>query len=131
MEDYIYRKARKRVQKKKGFYVHLSVYISVGIFFLTMNLATDPWDLWFFYPMMPWGIGLLIHYFGIFGLPGKEKALTQKWEEREMEKEMRRLRRLEGMQEEDPPDYLDLPDLRKEPEKAKTKTRRWNEDDLV
>ncbi len=71
MEDYIYRKARKRVKQKKGFFIHFSVYIAVGVFFLTMNLVTDPWDLWFFYPLLPWGVALLIHYFSIFGLPGK------------------------------------------------------------
>lgn len=131
MEEYLYRKARKRVKKKKGFYAHLSVYISVGVFFLTMNLVTDPWDLWFFYPMMPWGIGLLIHYFGVFGLPGKERVMTEKWEAREMEREVRRLRRLEGFRETKKDDFLNLDELNRRPEKVQSKKSRWEEDDLV
>ena len=129
MEDYIYRKARKRVKQKKGFYIHLSVYIAVGIFFLCMNILTDPWDLWFFYPLMPWGIGLMIHYFGIFGLPGKERVLTAKWEEKEMEREIRRLERISGKSPQPKEEFLDLPDLKKS--KQKVKTGRWNEEDLV
>lgn len=130
MEDYIYRKARKRVKQKKGFYGHLSVYIAVGVFFLTMNLVTDPWDLWFFYPMMPWGIGLMIHYFGVFGLPGKERVLTQKWEEREMEKEISRLQRQHKSKEQESFDTLDLPTFSEPKEKVKEKSR-WDENDLV
>lgn len=137
MEDEIYRKAQKRVKQKKGFYIHFSVYIAVGIFFLTMNLVTDPWDLWFFYPLMPWGVSLLIHYFAIFGLPGKERVLTSKWEEKEMEREIRRLEKLKRMREGEPTnsadstdsDYLDLPEFSKR--KEKIKTGKWNEDDLV
>ena len=143
MEDYIYRKARKRVKQKKGFFIHFSVYIAVGVFFLTMNLVTDPWDLWFFYPLLPWGVALLIHYFSIFGLPGKERVLTQKWEEKEMEKEIQRLEKLKRRHEGEPTDssdsidssaptdYLDLPELHKRKEKIKTRKGKWNEDDLV
>ena len=127
MEEYIYRKARERVRKKKGFYGHLSAYLAVGVFFLVMNMVTDPWDLWFFYPMMPWGVGLLIHYFGVFGLPGREKVLTKSWEEREMEKEMQRLRRKHQPPEEAPKDFLDLKDIRKE----KVKSKKWDDSDLV
>lgn len=130
MEDYIYRKARKRVKQKKGFYGHLSVYIAVGVFFLTMNLVTNPWDLWFFYPMMPWGVGLLIHYFAIFGLPGKERVLTHKWEEQEMEREIRRLERLHKHKKEDNFDTLDLPSFNQPQEKVPEK-KRWDEEDLV
>jgi hypothetical protein len=130
MEDYIYRKARRRVKQKKGFYAHLSAFIAVGVFFLTMNLVTDPWDLWFFYPMMPWGMGLMIHYFGVFGLPGKERVLTQKWEEREMEREVRRLERLQKPKEEDGFDTLDLPSFDQPREKVREKNR-WSEEDLV
>ena len=131
MEDYIYKKARKRVKQKKGFYVHLSVFIAVGIFFLTMNLVTDPWDLWFFYPLMPWGVGLLIHYFGIFGLPGKNRVLTNKWEEQEMEKEIRRLERMKGKFEEPERESLDLQDFNRSKEKVKMGNKQWREDDLV
>ena len=84
-----YKIAKKKVNKKKGFYSHLSVFIAVGIFFFVLNMVTDPFDTWFFFPLLPWSVGLSIHYLSVFGFPGG--ALTDEWEERELEKEMRRL----------------------------------------
>lgn len=128
----LYRLAEKRVQKKRAFYRHLTSYVIMGAFFFTLNMLTDPWDWWFYWPMLGWGIGLAFHYVGTFGLPGL--GLDEKWEQRELEKEMRRL----GIKERPAPpapeeDHLDLDqperfDLNKaEPEKRKN----WNEGDLV
>jgi hypothetical protein len=137
MRDPIVEKAYKRVKAKKGFYVHLISYISVGIFFFLMNLASynqaDKW--WFFFPMLPWLIGLLIHYFLIFGIPGTE-ILTEGWEERQMEREVHRLLRKEGFSTaEKPTSYggeLPEPEERLElPTKEKLKEKRWDERDLV
>lgn len=137
MDKDIYRKAAKRVKQKKGFYIHLSVFISVGIFFFTMNMVTDPYDTWFFFPLMPWGVGLLIHYFTTFGFPGS-KILTEDWEQEELEKEIQRLQALKQLEsrmnspKEDPKieeEQLDLEDLKKVNEKQKA--RRWNDQDLV
>ncbi len=85
-----YKKAQKRVKEKKGFYSHLSVFISVGLFFFFLNMADGFHDVWFFFPILPWGVGLSIHYFSVFGLPGTD-LLTKEWEDRELEREMRRL----------------------------------------
>ena len=134
-EKHIYKQAKKRVEKKKGFYKHLSVFIAVGFFFLAMNLVTffngdaDGPNLWFFYPMLPWSIGLLIHYFSVFGLPGSN-ALSEKWEEEELAKELARLRRnrqgrLEAPVE--PEEGLDLKELEKEKEARPN----WEDKDLV
>lgn len=138
MSDPVYNRARRQVKKKKGFYKHLSAYIAVGIFFLAMNLLTfkDSQEWWFFFPMLPWGVGLLIHYFSIFGLPGVQ-ALTPEWEEKELHREMERLRRQQHLEKDSSPPKLegprepglDLPELDKLPEKDKQK--RWDEDELV
>ena len=87
MEDLEFRAAKKQVKKKKGFYVHFGVYLSVGLFFLLMNLATSPGDWWFFFPMLPWGIGLAIHYLTVFGFPGTG-ILSEEWEKHELEQEL-------------------------------------------
>ncbi len=130
MRDEIYHKARKRLKAKKGFFKHLSVYISVGLFFFIMNMVTlgnDP-ELWFFFPMLPWGIGLLIHYFSIFGLPFSG-ALTEEWEKKEMEKEIDRARREYGDYSLPAPkereDRMELKELEKEKQPG------WNKEDLV
>lgn len=130
MRDEIYHKARKRMKAKKGFFKHLAAYISVGMFFFMMNMLTlgnDP-ELWFFFPMLPWGIGLLIHYFTTFGLPFSG-ALSEEWEKKEFEKEMDRARREYGdfsLPAPDPrEDTMELKELRKE------KQASWDKEDLV
>ncbi|MCO6475068.1 MAG: 2TM domain-containing protein [Phaeodactylibacter sp.] len=138
-ERHIYKQAKERLEKKKGFYKHLSAFIAVGFFFLAMNLITffngdaDAPNLWFFYPMLPWGIGLLIHYFTVFGLPGSQ-ALSEKWEEEELAKEMARLRRMQQGRIEPPEEEeegLDLDELEKEKEAQKQARPGWQDEDLV
>lgn len=139
MDRDIYKKAEKRVKQKKGFFVHFSVYLAVGIFFFAMNMATDPHDIWFFFPLLPWGVGILIHYFTTFGLPGT-KILSDEWEREELEKEIERLQAMRNLEmkknsyNDDPEpvgeeEQLDLEDLRKV--KKKQKAQRWNDQDLV
>lgn len=135
MTDPIIRKARRRVKAKKGFYVHLSSYLAVGIFFFLMNVLTfgESGEWWFFFPMLPWLVGLLIHYFVVFGLPGTN-ILTEGWEEREMEKELWRLRRREPS-ETDPalpdPDAGEAPEELELPDPKKIREKRWDREDLV
>ncbi len=134
MEDPILRKAHKRVKAKKGFYNHLISFISVGTFFLLLNVLTYGGDWWFFFPLLPWLVGVLIHYFSVFGIPGTE-ILTEGWEERELEREVRAILQKEHRLRETvsekmgelPPskDELQLPDLEKAPEK------KWSDRDFV
>lgn len=131
-DQQIFKKARQRVEKKKGFYKHLSAFIAVAFFFLAINMASffsGDTTLWFFFPMLPWGIGLLIHYFTTFGLPGS-RALSEKWEEEELAREMERLRqgRLEAPGKPvEKEDGLELKEL----EEEKELRRSWEEEDLV
>ena len=37
-----YEKAKKRVEAKIGFYIHLSVYVGVNILLVLINLFTSP-----------------------------------------------------------------------------------------
>ena len=137
-EQALYKAARKRVKAKKGFYAHFASYLAVGAFFLAMNILTfsSSQQIWFLFPMLPWGIGLLIHYFTVFGLPGRERALSEKWEETQMQKELERLRRKHGgmlpeaagaIEEEE--ERLPLDELEKQPQKEKLPN--WDERDLV
>ena len=56
-----YQKAKKRVEAKIGFYIHLTVYIAVNILLIIINLLTSPHTLWFIWPLMGWGIGIFLH----------------------------------------------------------------------
>jgi len=131
MESDAYKKAAKKVKAKKEFYNHLSTYIVMGLFFFLLNAATAWGSWWFYWPMLGWGIGVLFHYMDVFGLPGVEQINDEDWEERAIEKEMRKMgypgRSRNKVEPED--DFLDLPEIKKE--KMGRRGRDWNEDELV
>ena len=122
------KRIKKRVKAKKAFLTHLSVYISVGIFFLLIDLVTRSGgdDLWFFFPMIPWGMGLMIHYFISFGLPGSEELISR-WELEEAARELKQTKSntpksLESGQQED---QLELREIEREA------SARYEDRDLV
>jgi hypothetical protein len=128
MTDREFRAARKQVKKKKGFFIHLAVFLSTALFFFLMNVATSPGDWWWFFPMLPWGIGLAIHYLVVFGFPGSG-VLSREWEEKEMQKELRQRGLAQSYQQELPaPGEEDLLDL-DQPQKVRQK--QWDEDEIV
>jgi hypothetical protein len=66
-EEQIYEQAKKRVEEKQGFFVHLTVYIIVNIMLvLIWAFAAVRGFPWFVFPLGGWGIGLLFHYLGVF-----------------------------------------------------------------
>jgi len=87
-EEEIYRKARERVEEKKGFYIHFIVYILVNIMLIIIWVATGAGFPWFIFPLGGWGIGILFHFLGIFVF-----SRQTGWEKREIEKEVERLKR--------------------------------------
>jgi hypothetical protein len=77
-----YLKAQKRVEDLKGFYGNLSSYIIVNIGLMILNLLTSPSYLWFFYPLLGWGIGVAIHGMSVFNyMP----FLNRDWEEKKIQ----------------------------------------------
>jgi len=91
-------RAWKRVRAIKRFYVHAGLTGIIGVFFLCMNIITDPFDMWFFYPMVPLGSILAVHYLLVFGIPGSS-LLSREWEEDEFEKQLERLEHIEGLED--------------------------------
>ena len=87
-EEEIYRQARKRVEEKKGFYVHFAVYIIVNIILVIIWAATGAGYPWFRFPLGGWGIGILFHFLGVFVF-----SRQTDWERRAVEKEAERLRK--------------------------------------
>ena len=87
-EEEIYRLARKRVEEKKGFYIHFAVYIAVNIMLVIIWVATGAGFPWFVFPLGGWGIGILFHFLGVFVF-SKQTG----WERRAIEKEAERLRK--------------------------------------
>jgi hypothetical protein len=81
-----YERARKRVEAKIGFYVHLSVYIAVNILLVIVNISMSPQYLWFKWPLIGWGIGVISHALGVFVFTGGS-AIKEQMIEKEMRKE--------------------------------------------
>lgn len=63
-----YQKAQKRVKEIKGFYGHLASFILVILFLTFINLRFSPKHIWFYWPMIGWGIGLFFHAVGVFNI---------------------------------------------------------------
>ena len=92
-EEERYFKARKRVEEIKGFYGNLIAYIVVNIGLMVLNLLTSPGYLWFFWPMLGWGIGVLFHgmkvfdFMPFFGKDWEEKKIKEFMKEEEKQKD--------------------------------------------
>ncbi len=84
-EDEKYREAKERVEELKSFYIHLFVYIIVNIGLFLLNVLTSRDSLWFYWPLLGWGIGVLAHAFSVFGMRG---ILGKEWEERKIKEIM-------------------------------------------
>ncbi len=82
-ENTAYYRAKKRVAELKGFYGNLTAYSIVIPILIFINLTTDRHVLWFFYPMLGWGMGLTFHGLAVFGY-------TKSWEERKIQEIMNR-----------------------------------------
>ena len=61
----------------KEFYGNLTSYGIVISFLAILNLMTAPGYLWFLWPALGWGIGIVFHAISVFGI-GKS------WEERKI-----------------------------------------------
>lgn len=76
-EDKAYERAQKRVKELKSFYGNLISYCIVIPFLIILNLITSPRELWFYWPMLGWGIGLVAHGASVF-------AIGKGWEEKKI-----------------------------------------------
>jgi len=84
-EEERYYKARKRVEEIKGFYGNLVSFIVVNIFLMVLNLTTSPNHLWFFWPLLWWGIGVVFHGLKVFNyMP----FFSKDWEEKKIKEFM-------------------------------------------
>lgn len=80
-----YREAKKQVQELKGFYIHLFFYLALTLYFIYLNLTYSPQHIWFYWPMLGWGIGLFFHASKVFNF---FPFLDKKWEEKKIQEYM-------------------------------------------
>jgi 2TM domain len=82
-----YQRALARVQQVRTLYAHAAVYVFVNLWLLLINLVTDPQSLWFYWPLIGWGIALAAHALVILGVGS---AVGKEWEERKVRELMAR-----------------------------------------
>src|SRR5215472_10616569 len=69
-------------RRKVGLYIHATVYVAVNVLLITINLSTATGQLWFKWPLLGWGIGLLAHAAAAFSLAGRQgtrRQLRREW----------------------------------------------------
>lgn len=77
--------ARRQVRQLRTFYVHASIYATVMVMLVLINIVSgDAWrgNWWVQWPAMSWGVLVLIH--GIIALRGST-LFGPEWEERKVE----------------------------------------------
>jgi hypothetical protein len=79
------RKAERRADAKIGFRIHLLVYALVNAGLFAINMITSPGYLWFMWPTLGWGVGVLAHGLGVYGTESDHR-------ERLIESELEKLR---------------------------------------
>ncbi len=79
--------ALSKVRKIKGFYIHLGWYVLVVLLLGVINGIATPHKLWFFWPALGWGLGIMAHSASVFRwIP----FLGPAWERKQVEKHLGR-----------------------------------------
>ena len=129
-EEEKYIRAKKKVEKMKRFYKHLSSWMFTSVFLMVLFfvLRMPPWIT--FVVVAGWGIGIAAEAVEVFGFPG----IDHNWEDRKIREEMDRMEANQAKEDwqspmmPDEPESLDetleLPDFREV-------KRKWNDSDLV
>lgn len=89
-EELLLRRARSRVARKMGFYIHALVFVLVnlGLYVINQTTGTPRWN---HFPLMGWGLGLAIH-----GVVTVISLSGDGWRDNMVNAEVERLRRKQG-----------------------------------
>ena len=79
------RDARRQVRGLRSFYKHLVVFAIVTAGLAAINLIASPARLWFYWPLLGWGVWLVLHAFATFA---RGRWLGAEWEERKIKQFM-------------------------------------------
>ena len=88
-DEELRRKAEKIAEEKRGFYIHVTIYLMVNIllyiiWWTTGGIGTFPWPI---IVTIGWGIGVVAHIFVTFGKGIDNSKMVEKEYQRLKEKE--------------------------------------------
>jgi len=87
-DDELYKLAKESVDERKIFLSHLAAYIVVNAALALIWSVKGGGYPWFVWPLGGWGIGIAFHFLGVYVLSSRQGG----WEQREIHKEMERLK---------------------------------------
>ena len=79
-----YETAKKRVEAKMAFYTHVTVYLAVILLLAAINFLNSSSTIWVHWPILGWGLALVIHAFTVFAFP-ERFVITEKMIESEID----------------------------------------------
>ena len=77
---------RDQAKAKVEFRIHVFTFIAVIVLLAIINLLTSPEYLWFIWPMLGWGIGIVVHALTVYFSSG-ESSLKERMIQNEMNKD--------------------------------------------
>ena len=81
-----FNRAKRVARARVAFFIHLTVYALVNALLIGINLGTSTQHLWFKWPLLGWGVGILGHAIVTFALPrrkmGTRRRLIREWRRR-------------------------------------------------
>jgi hypothetical protein len=86
-DDERYQRARRRAGELRGFYLHIGIYLIVMAALFTINMLTNRDVLWFYWPLIGWGVGVAIHALVVVS---SGRFLGEAWEDRKARELMQR-----------------------------------------
>jgi hypothetical protein len=86
-QDSRYEAAKKRVEEIKGFYMHLGIFFVFGLAMFAINEIATPDRLWWQWPVLIWGVGLVMHAFAVVF---ENRFFGSQWEEKKVQKLLHR-----------------------------------------
>jgi uncharacterized membrane protein len=91
-EEQVYELAKKRVEARRGFVIHLVVYVGVNAMLVCLWFFVSGRGFpWFVFPLGGWGIGLVSHYFHMSAYREADRGRSAS-----VEKEAEKIRRMQG-----------------------------------
>ena len=69
--------ARSRAEAKYRFYKHVAVFVVVNVLLLIINLITSPGYMWSIWPLIGWGVALVLHGLNVFVFNGSNEILDR------------------------------------------------------
>lgn len=74
---------RERARAKYGFYKHLAVFLVINLMLFVINMVTSPGTWWSVWPLIGWGVAIVIHAARVFVFDAGEEEIVDRLVERE------------------------------------------------